>query len=214
MVQRVSDFDLQGIIEYQRGCLRDKNYTILGRCTNLRLGIDDNAAYFKGDAFRRLSTHTRVAGLQLEWPHLQAPWVGFAKDSQTLLFVDGIKHRPKMRAAIYKRMSLTDSKMPPGFKYNGKDLVQDNERGYVEQDFLDFASGSLTGRTGKGYAVLQPIEQVIVIANVASSRFGGSGTMLNLVGKPTFDGRHVFLMINPFDLEAYLAGGRFEIGSQ
>lgn len=209
-IQRVSDFDLAGIIEFQRSSIREKKYSLFGRLTNLRLGLDDRAEYFSGEAFRRLCHTNKVMGHSLEWPAEKAPYVAWAMDRSTLLFPDGIQHPPSISIRAFMRVDVTSKDLPPGVKWDGSQVVADRKSGRVKQDIFDFASGSLTGRDGSRFAILQPVEQAVVLANVSSARFKSNGTLMNCHGKPAWDGRHPFLLVSPFSAEAYLAGGRFD----
>lgn len=209
-VQRVSSFDLSGIIEYQRDSIRDKKYSLFGRLTNLRLGLDDRAEYFHGEAFRRLCLTNKVIGHTLEWPSHHAPYVAWAADRSTLLFPDGIQNPPSISIRAFMRVDAASKHLPPGVKWDGSRLVADKKSGRVKQNMFDFASGSLTGRDGTRFAIFQPVEQAVMLANVTSARFRSTGTMMNCEGKPTFDGRHPFLLVSPGSPEAYLAGGRFD----
>jgi len=209
-VTRVSDFDLAGIIEFQRSSIREKNYSLFGRLTNLRMGLDDRAEYFRGEAFRRLCLTNKVIGHTLEWPAEKAPVVAWAMDRSTLLFPDGIQYPPSISIRAFVRVDLASKNLPPGVKWDGSQVVADRKGGRVKQNMFDFASGSLTGRDGSRFLILQPVEQAVVLANVPSARFRSTGTLMNCQGKPTFDGRHPFLLVSPFSAEAYLAGGRFD----
>ncbi len=209
-IQRVSDFDLAGIIEFQRSSIREKKYSLFGRLTNLRMGLDDRAEYFQGEAFKRLCLTNKVIGHTIEWPAEKAPVVAWAMDRSTLLFPDGIQHAPSISVRAFMRVDVASKHLPPGVKWDGSQVIADKGNGRVRQDIFDFASGSLNGRDGSRFAILQPVEQAVVLANVTSSRFRSNGTLMNCHGKPTFDGRHPFLLVSPFSREAYLAGGRFD----
>jgi len=209
-VQRVGAFDLTGIIDYQRESIRLKRFSFFGRLTNLRLGLDDRAEYFQSDAFQRLCVTNKVIGHTLEWPADKAPAVAWADDRSTLLLPDGIQYAPSISIRAFMRVDLASKHLPPGVKWNGSRVVADKASGRVRQNMFDFASGALTGRDGSRFAILQPVEQAVVLANVRSTRWQSNGTMMNCQGKPTFDGRHPFLLVNPFSPEAYLAGGKFD----
>lgn len=212
-VGRFSNFDLTAILAYQEDCIRDHKYSYLGRVTNIRLGIDDNAEYFRGDARRRLSASTKVVGLTIEWPQHDAPFIAFAPDNETPLFPGGIQHPPKMGVRAFQKIDMRGSKLPPGMKWNGTNLVADDKTGWVRQSMYDFASGKLIGRNGQGFVILQPIEQIIVLANVYSKKFHTNGTMLTLTGKPTFEGRRPFLLVSPDSPHAHIAGGLWTLES-
>lgn len=207
---RSTEFDLAGIIEYQRDSIRERKFSLFGRLTNLALGLDDRAQYFHGEAFRRLCVTNKVIGHTLEWPQEKAPYVAWAMDRSTLLFPQGIPYAPSISIRAFMRVDLASKHLPPGVKWDGSRVVADRQSGRVKQNMFDFASGSLTGRSGDGFVILQPIEMAIVLANVTSSRFRSSGTLMKCAGKPTFDGRHPFLLASPFGPEAYLAGGKFD----
>jgi|SRR5690242_8301189 len=209
-VGRVSDFDLNGILKWQADCIRQHKCSIIGRATEIRLGVDDNAEYTKGPAWKRICAQSKVMGLTLKWEKRDAPFVAFAPDKQTLLFVDGIAHRPKVEASVYRLIDMRNKDLPKGVSLGQHgQLVADNKEGKVAQSIFDFASGSLTGRGGERFVILQPIEQVIILANVTGTRFRSTGTMLNVQGRCTFDGRYPFMLVSPFVRQAYLAGGRF-----
>jgi hypothetical protein len=198
------NFDLQGTIQYQRDCVRDKKFDILGRVTNLRLGIDDNAEYFRGDAFRRVSRDSKVYGLQLEWHQDEAPWIGFCADKQTCVFPYGIVHLPTIVATMFTDLRV---KLESG-KYQTATRGDSVPR--MPQRLSDYASGRLMDVRGeKGFVVLQPVEQVIVFSHMPSG--GRAGSMLNLKGSAVL-GRHPFLMVNPFGTDAYIAGGSLNFG--
>lgn len=201
-VQRVRNFDLQGTIQYQDDCIRDRKYDVLGRVTNIRLGIDDNAEYFRGAAWERISRHSKVYGLTLEWHQNHAPLVAFCSDKQTVVFPEGIPHLPTVAATVMKdiRVDLGEGKTVTARK--GENVPR------LPQRLSDFASGRLIGARGQGgYLILQPIEQMIVFSHVST------GTLLNLVGAPIF-GRHPFLMVNPFSPKAYIAGGSLSFSNK
>jgi hypothetical protein len=201
-IQRVQGFDLQGTIQYQRDCMRDRKFDILGRLTNLRLGIDDNAEYFQGEAWRRVSRASKVYGLQLEWPQDQAPVVAFAPDRQTVILPLGIMHLPSIVATMFKdiRVELAEGKYATATR--GENVPR------MPQRLSDYSSGRLMeSRGGKGFVILQPIEQMIIFSHI------NSGSMLDLRGFPIMN-RHPFLMVDPFSSEAYIAGGSLTFGSK
>jgi hypothetical protein len=209
-VGRVSDFDLTGIIQYQRDSIREHKYSMIGRLTDLRLGVDDRAEYTRGAAWQRICAQSKVVGLTLRWSAAEAPYVAFANDKQTVLFPDGMPKPPKIEMSVYRLINAAAKDLPPGLAYDKKgELVADNKEGKVVQSIFDFASGSLTGRDNSRFVILQPVEQLVMLANVASTRFKSTGTMLDCYGRATFDGRYPFLLVSPFTKEAYLAGGRF-----
>lgn len=202
-LQRIQTFDLQGTIQYQRDCICDKKFDILGRLTNLRLGIDDNAEYFQGEAWRRVSRSSKVYGLQLEWPQDQAPVVAFAPDRQTVILPNGIMHLPSIVATMFKdlRVELGEGKFASATR--GENVPR------MPQRLSDYSSGRLmeTRSSKKGFVILQPIEQMIVFSHV------NSGSMLDLRGFPIMN-RHPFLMVDPWSSEAYIAGGSLMFGSK
>lgn len=201
---RCQNFDLQGTIEYQRDCIRDRKFDIIGRVTNLLLGIDDNAEYFRGEAFRRVSRASKVYGLQLEWHQDEAPWIAFCADKQSCIFPHGILHMPSVVATMFKdlRVELGEGKYQHAMR--GENVPR------MPQRLSDYSSGRLMDVRGKsGFVVLQPIEQIIVFSHLASG--GTAGSMLNLKGAAV-NGRHPFLMVNPFGTDAYIAGGALTFG--
>lgn len=188
-IGRVQNFDLQGTLKYQEDSIRDRKFHMLGRMLNLRLGIDDNAEYFSGEAWERVRKTSKYYGLTLEWHQDQAPWVAFCEDRQTLVLPQGIQHMPTI--AVIKNLELNEKKLD----------VRQNDAPRLPQRMADFSSGRIMGARGQGsFVVLQPIEQVAVYANVAS------GTLMLLKGSAIF-GRHPFLMVDPFSPKAYIAGG-------
>lgn len=186
-VERVRSFDLTGTIEYQRHCLGKKKYTDLGRVLNIRLGIDDKAQYATGEAWRRVSRTSKIMGLTLEWKNEEAPIACMAEDRQTVLLKHGIRHMPTLVASIF------------GNRIVHRDPKDTRELPRLPQRLSDYASGRLMGRDRSGFLILQPIEQLIVLA------FGVS-TMLNMKAWPV-DNRHPFLLVSPSGPEAYIAGG-------
>lgn len=206
---RVKNFDLTGTMAWQRDCLQKKTYDIRGRMTELRLGIDARAEYCRGGAWARVSRTSKVLGLTLSWPADDAPWIAFAPDKQTMLFPGGIQRPPKcaVRELRLMKMDVQSKELPPGLKWRGSELVGDDKRGYTTQDMADYASGKMTGRDGSKFAILQPLEQIILLANVRSGAFGSAGTMLNVQGSAAFDGRHPALLMSVNSPEAYIVGG-------
>lgn len=199
-VSRVQNFDLQGTIQYQRDCIRDHKYDVLGKITNLMLGIDDNAEYFRGEAFHRVSRNSKIYGLQLEWHQDEAPIIGFCADKQTAVLPEGIRCLPTIVANMMKELRVDLGEGKYATAQRGSEVPR------MPQRLSDYSSGRLMDVRGeKGFVVLQPVETVIVFSHVAT------GTLLKLVGSPIV-GRHPFLMVNPFGTEAYLAGGSLYFG--
>jgi hypothetical protein len=185
-VESVRSFDLTGTIQYQRDCLGRSKYTDLGRLLNIRLGIDDAAQYATGEAWRRVSRTSKIMGLTLEWKNQEAPIVCMADDRQTVLLKHGIRHMPTLVATVF------------GNRIH-RDPTDTRELPRLPQRLSDYASGRLMGKDRTGFLILQPVEQLIVLA------FGVS-TMLNMRGFPV-DNRHPFLLVSPKGPEAYIAGG-------
>ena len=187
-VSRVQNFDLQGTIQYQRDCAQKKDFTLLGRMTNLRLGIDDNAEYFRGDAWQRVKRTSKVYGLTLEWHQNEAPWIAFCPDKQTCILPNGISHLPSVVPSMLK-------------DFRPVEAHDATKQPRMPQRLSDYSSGRLMDVRGdKGFVVLQPVEEVIVFSHVAG------GTLLKLKGSNVL-GRYPFLMVNPFGTDAYIAGG-------
>jgi hypothetical protein len=187
-VSRIQNFDLQGTIQYQKDCIRNRQYDVLGRLTNLSLGIDDNAEYFRGKAWERVSRTSKAYGLQLEWDQKHAPWIGFCPDKQTCIFPSGIQHLPSVVPSMLK-----------DFRPASAHATAEQPR--MPQRLSDYSSGRLMDVRGeKGFVILQPVLACIIFSHVAG------GTLLKLKGAPVL-GRHPFLMVNPFGPEAYIAGG-------
>lgn len=215
---RVKQFDLTGIIAAQREWIRTKAYQCpLGRLTELRLGVDKNAEYFRGEAWTRVSRTSKLMGLTLSWTKADAPWVAFAPDRNSLLLIGGIPKPPKcaIRELRLLKLDMQSKDLPPGLKWKGSQLVADEKSGiHAKQSILDYASGRLHGRDGSDLVYLCPIEQAIVLANARSSTFNSTGTLLNITGMASFDGRHPSLLWNPRSSggthEAYIVGGMFQ----
>jgi len=206
---RVKNFDLTGTMAWQRDCLREKKYNVRGRMTELRLGIDARAEYCRGEAYARVSRTSKVLGLTLSWPAEEAPWIAFAPDSQTMLLPSGIQKPPKCAVRELRLMKLDQQSkdLPQGLRWQGSELVDDGKRGLTTQSMFDYASGKMTGRDGSKFAILQPLEQVILLANVRSGSFGSSGTLMDMKGAAAFDGRHPALLMSVNSPEAYIVGG-------
>jgi hypothetical protein len=184
---RVANYNIGDMIDWQRDSIRKREFTPLGRVLNIRLGIDSRAAYFNSDAWKRVMPKSKVMGLNLEWPENLAPWVGFAKDGQTLLFLNGIEHQPRVLATIMRDL---EAELRDG-------LVQRAQTGQniprIPQDLCDYASGQIISRDGWNFAVCQPVEQIAVLSSVRSASFRSNGTFLMLRGVP-LDGRHPALL--------------------
>jgi len=187
-VTRVQDFNIGDMITWQLEQIR-KRQPMLGRVLNIRLGVDSRAAYFNSDAWKRVMPKSKVMGLNLEWPENLAPWCSFAEDRQTLLFPNGIEHQPRVKATILRELAeeLKDG-MVMRHQMAGQDVP------HIPQEIVDYASGKIFSRDGWAYAVCQPVEQVIVLANVISKAFGSSGTFLDIRGVP-LQGQHPALMV-------------------
>ena len=186
-VAKVGNYNIGDMIDYQRDCLRKRKYSVLGRVLMLRLGVDARAAYFQSDAWKRVMPRSKVMGLVLEWPESIAPWVGFAEDRQTLLFMNGIEHSPRVSATILRDLEQEFRDSAVLKMQTGKNIPR------ISQYITDYASGRIVGRDGWQFAVCQPVEQIAVLANTRSTAFGSNGTFLMLRGY-AIDGRFPSLM--------------------
>jgi hypothetical protein len=187
-VQRVRNFNLVDTMAYQRQQIQQRKASLLGRVMNIRLGIDDNAEYFRGEAWKRVARSSRMMGLTLEWKTDEAPVLGHAEDRQTAIFMDGIQNLPTVAAHVLRdagNMNLT--------------TAGQHQLPRLPQRLSDFSSGRIMGRDGSGFLVLQPVEQIAILAY-------GISTMLILRGRQV-DGRYPCLLVNPHSPEAYIAGG-------
>lgn len=200
-VKKVSSYNLADMMQFQRDCLKNptgkKDQQYLGRILNIKLGIDDNAEYFRGAAWRRVAQSSKVMGLNIEWKREDAPYAMHAADRQTLLLPGGIRELPTMSTTVFTDIR---AEIMNGAEHTGNfKVAQKGELARTPQRLSDFASGRMMGRDGSGFLVLQPIEQIAILAYSISS-------ILILKGHAV-DGRWPVLLISPNSPEAYIVGG-------
>lgn len=185
-IERVKQFDLTGIIDYQRTCIRTKKCLPFGRILNIGLGLDSNAQYNTGEAWKNVSKLSKVMGLGLEWKQDEAPVAYWAEDRQSIVLPQGIPCLPTVAAQIYGPRIVRDAK-------DTRPLPR------LPQRLSDYASGRLAGRDNSGFLILQPVLEIVVLTY-------GVSTMVKVKGFSA-DNRWPFLLVSPKGPEAYLAGG-------
>lgn len=185
-IERVKQFDLTGIIQYQRDCIRQKKCLPFGRILNIGLGLDSAAAYNTGEAWKNISKLSKVMGLGLEWKQEEAPVAYWSEDRQSIVLPQGIPNLPTVAAQIYGPRIVRDPK-------DTRALPR------IPQKLSDYASGRLAGRDSSGFLIIQPVLEIVVLTY-------GVSTMMKVKGF-TQDNRWPFLLMSPTSPEAYIAGG-------
>jgi hypothetical protein len=196
---KVTNYDLNGMIQYQRDSIRKKKFDYCGRVLSIAMGIDRNAAYTKGAAFERVKVTSGVMGLTIEWNQFGHPYVAFARDRQTLIFPDGINVPPTVSVREFAHR-FQGQEQKALFAADGKG--DPTQVPLMKMSMLDFASGRIGGKDGSKFACLQPILQVAVMLS-------GVAKIVIFNSRPSGDGRQPCLMVSPNSAEAYLVGGAF-----
>lgn len=194
---KVTNYDLNGMIQYQRDSIRKRKFHYAGRVLSIAMGIDRNAAYTKGKAFERVKVTSGVMGLTIEWNQFGHPHIAYAPDHQTLIFPDGINTPPSvtMREFVNRFHGMEQKAL---FAADGKG--DPSQVPLIKMSMLDFASGRIAGKDGTKFACLQPILQVAVILS-------GISKIIVFNSRPSGDGRQPCLMVSPDSSETYLVGG-------
>lgn len=167
-------------IEYRREALKNRNFIPIGCVLMVRLGVDDNAAYFQQEVNNKIASITQRQGLTLDWQKHDAPQLAqVGKDMDSYVFPRGISMLPKIKDP---RIASAVAPMIP-------------------QNLDHYASGYVAGRDGSKFYVLQPVEQVVVLMYAAS-------TMLIMHGRTNpMNGTKCAMLISPKGGEGYIVGG-------
>lgn len=186
-LQRPKLDNLADILSQQMRAIRDRSHVPVGYVLRIQLGASDDSAYFQDPVNAQIAPLTRVQGLAFEWdqtcyPHMTE--MG-SRGSGTFLFPDGVRELPKITDPRTRRLSPTDPVAPK-----------------IRQDLDYYASGTLLGRDGSEYYVLQPIEQIavripttMVILRGLTSPFNGTKVAL-LFSKKKRHGVHWAFLVH------------------
>jgi hypothetical protein len=139
--------NLAGILQDQFRAIANRVYAPVGYVMRIQLGASDDSAYFQDPVNAQIAPLTRRMGLSFEWDQTCYPRMVEmgARGSESYLFPDGVKALPMITDPRSRRLSPTDPVAPK-----------------IRQDLDYYASGTLLGRDGSEYYVLQPVEQIAV----------------------------------------------------
>lgn len=165
-------------LDFRRLAMRDKTFIPIGRMITIRLGVDDNAAYFQEQVRTKLVPITQKQGLILDWGKDGPQMAQCARDRDVYVFPRGI-HRP------------------PAIK---DPVIGSFHAPTIKQDLGHYSSGVVTGRDGTTFIVLQPVEQVVVLV-------GGAGMLIMNGRTHPIDGTKCAMLINPQTWEGHIVQG-------
>lgn len=146
-IKRPKIDNLAGILQDQMLAIRNRAHAPVGYVLRIQLGVSDDSAYFQDPVNAQIASLTRRMGLSFEWDQGCYPRLTEmgARGSESFLFPDGVNALPMITDPRTRRLSPTDPVAPR-----------------IRQDLDYYASGTLLGRDGSEYYVLQPIEQIAV----------------------------------------------------
>lgn len=167
-------------LDFRRQVLHDKTYIPIGRMLTIRLGIDDNAAYFSGQAHSKLVPITKKQGLILDWGKDGPQMAQSVRDRDVYVFPRGVCHPPAIKDPVIGTWAAPT----------------------ITQDLAHYASGMVYGRDGSGFIVLQPVEQLVLLV-------GGAGMLImnGRTNKLDFPATKPALLINPRTWEGHICRG-------
>jgi len=139
--------NLAGILQDQMRAIANRAHIPVGYVLRIQLGASDDSAYFQDPVNAQIAPLTRRMGLSFEWDQGCYPRLTEmgSRGSESFVFPDGVKSLPMITDPRSRRLSPTDPIAPK-----------------IRQDLDYYASGTLLGRDGSEYYVLQPIEQIAV----------------------------------------------------
>jgi hypothetical protein len=177
-VQKVTNDDIGGMIDYRRDCVRRRRWQPMGKLISLSFGITANAT------LKRLQEGAtpRQRMTTFDWMEKDASVIASAGNG-VFVFPIGFERPTKFMADAYVNEVLDNKKAAPKF----------------EQDIYDAADmwfASTDGRTK--FLCFQPITSIVIRA---------VSFMKMQCGVDPSTGRHVTLMYDPRTKEAHLVGG-------
>jgi hypothetical protein len=182
---RVTKDDLTQRILDCREDLRNNRTRAIGKMLQLFLGPDDSARYaLDKDVRERISSLTKVRGLQLDWGQQAAPNLCWNYKQDGLTFPFGCPKPPQISDP--RVQGATDKR--------------------ISQDIYEYASGYVGEmRTGGQFIVLQPVVYIGVWI---------LDGLYNLVAHPDpISGKYPALLMSPSTSEAHIIYGKFELCS-
>lgn len=146
-VKRPRPDNLALILQQQQEAIRNHQHVPVGYCLRVQLGACDDSAYFQDPVNAQIAPLTKLQGLAFEWDQTCYPMVTEmgTRGSGQFLFPLGVRELPKISDPRTRRLSPTDPVAPK-----------------IRQDLDYYASGTLIGRDGMDFYVLQPVEQLAV----------------------------------------------------
>jgi hypothetical protein len=226
-----STFKLADRIKIQQETIRQKNYIVIGRLTNLVFEAQRSTAGLSQSRTRwqnaRQATELRnQPGLHpfsekqaLLWASITLDWLGYnaspilaiSRDQQDLLLPFGL---PPLPAIPDPRWVPAHAKhaCPKSVKTGCKGCVPPR----IAQSLVgcpivgDRVRDKITARDGHVFGVIHPIAQMNVMLGGAQGGFGRIRGSVNHA-----EGTHLSLLLddsNPEQMEGYFVGGRFQLG--
>lgn len=166
-------------LEFRRAALYDRAFFPIGRMLMIRLGIDDNAEYFREQVRSKLAPITQKQGLVLDWGKEGPQMAQCARDRDVYIFPRGVHQPPAIKDPVIGTFNAPT----------------------IKQDLAHYSSGVIYGRDGQGFIVLQPVEQVVLLPY-------GVSTMLIMRGRThPATGTKPALLINPKTWEGHIVHG-------
>lgn len=146
-IRRPRPDNLALILQQQQEAIRNHQHVPVGYCLRVQLGACDDSAYFQDPVNAQIAPLTKLQGLAFEWDQTCYPMVTEmgTRGSGQFLFPLGVRELPKISDPRTRRLSPTDPIAPK-----------------IRQDLDYYASGTLIGRDGMDFYVLQPVEQLAV----------------------------------------------------
>lgn len=206
-------FTLADRLKVQQQCIREKQYTVIGRLTSVVFeaqrnisGLSQsrkrwaNAEQHKhtSDAMAPFSEKQAVlwASITLDWlTHKNAPLIAISRDRKDLLLPFGLGTLPPIPDPRWTPKSATDIAPRIPQLLTGCPVVGDRVR------------DKITSRDGRVYGIIHPVLECCVMLA------GASGTFGKLCGGVDHaDGTHLALLIDD-EMQGYFVGGRWQFGS-
>ena len=146
-IKRPRPSNLADILLQQQDAIRNHRHVPVGYTLRIQLGASDDSAYFQDPVNAAIAPLTKLQGLSFEWDQECYPMITEmgTRGSGQFLFPLGVRELPKISDPRSRRLSPTDPIAPK-----------------IRQDLDYYASGTLLGRDGMEFYVLQPVEQIAV----------------------------------------------------
>lgn len=188
MILNASGPDAPGLIDFQRGQIRRREYRPLGKLEKIMLGDGAVPHADENSELARLKRHLAVS---LDWMNT-GPQIGLSRDEQDILVTTGMLHPPDLPDPEWKQ--------PPGPASIENGIPIPHLPPRIPQRLRDrmYAKTEIDGRV---WLVFQPVTQILFIRH---DRKG-----LGIVNySADFTGRHGALVYCPELEEGHLVFGR------